>query len=71
MKVKCPTCDRAPVEEPLVDVTPSVAEPSAPVLEPTTRLDSTAPIAHNASCDLCDSQIQGTRYKCLNCPDWG
>jgi hypothetical protein len=51
------------------DVTPSVEKP-APVPE-TTQPDPPAPVVHDAACDLCDSQIQGIRYKCLNCPDWG
>ncbi|TFK77453.1 hypothetical protein BDN72DRAFT_873746 [Pluteus cervinus] len=25
---------------------------------------------HNASCDLCDGRIEGSRYKCANCPDF-
>ncbi|ORX38533.1 hypothetical protein BD324DRAFT_577929 [Kockovaella imperatae] len=25
---------------------------------------------HPASCDLCSQSIIGTRWKCLNCPDW-
>ncbi|KIM47460.1 hypothetical protein M413DRAFT_22123 [Hebeloma cylindrosporum] len=28
------------------------------------------PVVHNATCDLCDSRIQGGRYKCLACPDF-
>lgn len=26
--------------------------------------------AHNATCDICDEWIVGTRYKCFSCPDW-
>jgi hypothetical protein len=26
------------------------------------------PVAHNAICDICDLNIVGTRYKCLECP---
>jgi next to BRCA1 gene 1 protein len=29
-----------------------------------------SPVLHNATCNLCDSRIQGDRYKCLNCPDF-
>ncbi|KAF9486564.1 hypothetical protein BDN70DRAFT_870152 [Pholiota conissans] len=28
------------------------------------------PVAHAASCDLCESRIVGDRYKCLTCPDF-
>lgn len=25
---------------------------------------------HNADCDMCQKTIRGTRWKCLDCPDW-
>ncbi|KAF5385350.1 hypothetical protein D9615_001201 [Tricholomella constricta] len=28
------------------------------------------PVWHHATCDLCDSVIQGLRYKCVVCPDF-
>lgn len=28
------------------------------------------PVLHHAVCDMCDSQIYGDRYKCLDCPDY-
>lgn len=28
------------------------------------------PERHDATCDVCDSQIIGRRYKCFICPDW-
>lgn len=27
----------------------------------------TESVTHNATCNLCDSKIRGTRYKCVNC----
>ncbi|KAI5121307.1 hypothetical protein M0805_003775 [Coniferiporia weirii] len=39
---------------------------------PETGSDAAGPLSvvHQASCDLCDSRIRGTRYKCLTCPDF-
>lgn len=34
---------------------------------PNPVLPSAEPVTHNAFCDLCDSNIRGTRYKCLDC----
>lgn len=27
-------------------------------------------VEHGATCNLCDSQVVGIRWKCLDCPDW-
>lgn len=35
---------------------------------PTDNLDEA--VRHPATCDLCSQSIIGTRWKCLNCPDW-
>ncbi|TCD64312.1 hypothetical protein EIP91_004259 [Steccherinum ochraceum] len=35
-----------------------------------TPVEDTEPVAHNATCNLCDSRIRGIRFKCLNCPDF-
>jgi len=43
--------------------------PSPPVV-PSSSSASVATVAHHATCDLCDSQIRGTRYKCVNCIDF-
>lgn len=35
------------------------------------RDDNTGELpSHNATCDICDQWIVGTRYKCFTCPDW-
>lgn len=36
----------------------------------TSGLKVTAPVIHNATCDMCDNRCMGVRYKCLNCPDY-
>ncbi|KZV63109.1 hypothetical protein PENSPDRAFT_657598, partial [Peniophora sp. CONT] len=36
---------------------------------PTTK-DSESGHHHAARCDVCGSSIVGSRFKCLNCPDW-
>ncbi|KAH7104898.1 hypothetical protein BKA62DRAFT_429081 [Auriculariales sp. MPI-PUGE-AT-0066] len=36
---------------------------------PAQRADA-LPVEHAATCNLCDSQVYGTRWKCLDCPDW-
>jgi next to BRCA1 gene 1 protein len=42
------------------------AENATPRVVPNST-SSASPVAHHATCDLCDSMIRGTRYKCLNC----
>ena len=43
-----------------------------PVPTPASVADSRslapAPVAHSATCDMCDSRILGDRYKCTRCP---
>ncbi|KAG9314139.1 hypothetical protein JVU11DRAFT_4924 [Chiua virens] len=39
---------------------------SATPQEPVT----TSPVRHSATCNLCDSEIIGERYKCVSCPDF-
>ncbi|THH18617.1 hypothetical protein EW146_g2382 [Bondarzewia mesenterica] len=56
---------RAPVRAATVPNPPSVA---ASPTGPAQRMQN--PVRHNAICDLCDSNISGMRYKCLNCPDF-
>lgn len=36
------------------------------------QLNASGPIhkAHGADCDVCQFQIVGNRYKCLNCSDY-
>ncbi|GLB35809.1 hypothetical protein LshimejAT787_0300970 [Lyophyllum shimeji] len=41
---------------------PASFAPAAPLAD--------LPAVHNATCDLCDSLIQGDRYKCTVCPDF-
>ncbi|KAI0066569.1 hypothetical protein BV25DRAFT_1849133 [Artomyces pyxidatus] len=31
---------------------------------------TSSPVVHNATCNLCDSRIEGDRYKCVDCPDF-
>ena len=42
-------------------------ENASPRVVPNSTSASAAPVAHYATCDLCDSKIRGTRYKCVNC----
>lgn len=44
---------------------PSPVESMEPVV-----IRAPSPIIHQAKCNLCDSRIQGDRYKCMNCPDF-
>lgn len=45
-------------------------ENASPRVVPNSTFASAAPVAHHATCDLCDSKIRGTRYKCVNCIDF-
>lgn len=38
--------------------------------QPLTAEPESQPVLHNAVCDMCDSQIYGDRFKCLDCPDY-
>ncbi|THH31949.1 hypothetical protein EUX98_g2227 [Antrodiella citrinella] len=55
---------------------PSAARPETrptPVVDeapPAVPTADAARVAHNATCNLCDSRIHGDRFKCLNCPDF-
>ncbi|KAI0053384.1 hypothetical protein FA95DRAFT_739476 [Auriscalpium vulgare] len=44
---------------------PVVPSSQAPVVQAVPAL-----VAHNATCDMCDSRIEGDRYKCTDCPDY-
>jgi next-to-BRCA1 protein 1 len=50
-------------------VSPGTAPPQAPAQEQATPRPAPF-IAHSARCDLCESNIFGNRYKCLECPDF-
>lgn len=41
-----------------------------PRLEDRIKLGSADSTRHPATCDLCSQNINGVRWKCLNCPDW-
>lgn len=45
--------------------------PMSATAAPATAVPTSKPrVVHSAVCDLCDARIQGTRYKCLECPDF-
>ena len=56
-----------PMQNASGDVTPRTPEaaPSAPA-----PMGTPTRVAHNATCDLCSNRIIGTRFKCLECPDF-
>ncbi|KAL0567721.1 hypothetical protein V5O48_014273 [Marasmius crinis-equi] len=49
---------------------PSLQASSVPEPQPTTPQPAPEPVVHAATCNLCDSRIHGTRYKCTDCPDF-
>lgn len=44
--------------------------PSAAPTPTATPLGAPTRVAHNATCDICSNRIIGTRFKCLECPDF-
>ncbi|KAF9515301.1 hypothetical protein BS47DRAFT_1341989 [Hydnum rufescens UP504] len=54
----------APASATEAESTPSV--PGSPLPAPVAM--ATAPFAHAATCNMCDSRIFGDRYKCVGCP---
>lgn len=60
-----------PIQPPGVCVSGSSFSPAfrkAP--RPASTTPTPAPVVHNATCDLCDAKIIGTRWRCLSCPDF-
>ncbi|KAI0274799.1 hypothetical protein BC834DRAFT_1037443 [Gloeopeniophorella convolvens] len=58
------------VEEPMEWTSATPSEPTQPTAPREYAPPVDHPVTHNATCDLCDSTIQGDRYKCLDCPDF-
>ncbi|GAA6004852.1 uncharacterized protein JCM10292_002539 [Rhodotorula paludigena] len=68
---KCPgdasiLSNRGVVEEKQPEPTQTPIEKPAPAVQPVVQKQH----VHPATCDICQMSVIGTRYKCLNCPDW-
>ncbi|GAA5906212.1 uncharacterized protein JCM6883_005477 [Sporobolomyces salmoneus] len=52
--------------------TPRVVTPASTIVpaRPSPPAPVARPLVHNATCDICQKTITGTRMKCTDCPDW-
>jgi next-to-BRCA1 protein 1 len=58
--------ERVPSPAPAPEPRTATPDSEVTVLAPVAVV--AAPVAHDATCDLCDSIILGDRYKCSRCP---